>query len=237
MIACRLRVYTFMRSNFYSVLGLDDFASPTEIEAAYLSVLQRFSTEAAADSKLMLLKKAYEQLSDPIRKGIYDAALKQGNAASFHPSLSAPARSATPRRAEGPAKSFSWRWAGFFGLVLIGGITSLWLPKHSAPKGVPAAATESLVQTQIRDSQHVMSLVDEQQRLRAKLLQLENEQKSISYKLEQAATQLSEDKMTEYAFELLELEMEQHLNQLDEERTQTEERLRAIRDELRQLSG
>ncbi len=227
-----------MRQNFYSLLGLTDFAPSSEIEAAYQNALMRFSGLAnVSESKVSLLKNAYNQLSDPIRKGVYDAALRQGNEAQFHPNLGSPIQPIASKAGAEPTLKYSWRWMAFFTVLVLGGFFTIWFRNLPAPHSVPAPKPATPTTTNVSHSTLMMTLANERLRLQNQALKLEEELKGIEFKLNKAFDQLEEGTLSQYAYELLDREMEARRSQIEAEQTQIDSRIRAINDELRRLAG
>lgn len=227
-----------MRQNFYSLLGVADFAPSSEIEAAYQNALMRFSGLAnVSESKVSQLKNAYNQLSDPIRKGVYDAALRQGNEAQFHPNLGSPVQSIATKTGAEPTQTYSWRWMAFFCVLVLGGIFTIWFRNLTAPHSVPAPITAAPATTNVTHSTLIKTLANERLLLQNQALKLEEELKGIEFKLNKAFDQLEEGTLSQYAFEMLDGEMEARRSQIEAEQSQIDSRIRAINDELRRLAG
>lgn len=72
-------------TTFYDVLQVSPNADPEVIKAAYRSLVQRYHPDKNpgnpdAEKRLKTINRAYEVLSDPVKREGYDAALKDANA-------------------------------------------------------------------------------------------------------------------------------------------------------------
>jgi molecular chaperone DnaJ len=77
------------KTNFYKLLNVDRDAEPSEIKRAYRKAVKRYHPDVTArgDEKFKQIQEAYETLSDPAKKLIYDreaipqrkAGLKKGS--------------------------------------------------------------------------------------------------------------------------------------------------------------
>lgn len=77
-----------MSSNktLYAMLGIEQHATPAEIEAAYLAVQRSYGETLPGperDQKMAALDKAYELLANPVRRRVYDASLAAGQAGTL----------------------------------------------------------------------------------------------------------------------------------------------------------
>ncbi len=77
-----------MSSNktLYAMLGIEQHATPAEIEAAYLAVQHSYGETLPGperDQKMASLDKAYELLANPVRRRVYDASLAAGQAGTL----------------------------------------------------------------------------------------------------------------------------------------------------------
>jgi hypothetical protein len=84
----------------YQVLEVAENASPEVLKAAYKSLMQRLHPDknpgdAMASARAARLARAYEILSDPVRRAAYDAEIRQGRADLAAPQMRTPARAAT----------------------------------------------------------------------------------------------------------------------------------------------
>src|SRR5512139_2653165 len=62
------------KRNYYKLLNVDRDASPSEIKKAYRKAVKRYHPDVAArnDEKFKQIQEAYETLSDPTKKMVYD---------------------------------------------------------------------------------------------------------------------------------------------------------------------
>jgi len=84
------------KNDFYKVLSLEREASPSEIKKAYRKAAKKYhpDTSSRDGEKFKQVQEAYETLSDPEKKNIYDQGLS-------------PKESSTPPSEKSPT-SFSW---------------------------------------------------------------------------------------------------------------------------------
>ncbi|MBL6449046.1 J domain-containing protein [Fulvivirga sp. 29W222] len=79
-----------MRDNYYHILGLDNFASQSEIKSAYRRLAKKYhpdknSGDPDSEEKFKRVNKAYKVLTNPAKKPSYDQLLKQQIAAPNSP--------------------------------------------------------------------------------------------------------------------------------------------------------
>jgi len=65
--------------DYYEILGIDKYASDTEIKLAYRKLAKKYhpdlnKTDPKAKEKFIELKEAYDILIDPVKRKIYDQA-------------------------------------------------------------------------------------------------------------------------------------------------------------------
>ena len=115
-----------MKKNFYKILGVNQKASPEKIKRAYRQAVKLFHPDVSPknEEKFKEIQEAYETLSDPEKKAIYDreivekhAPTKSPNRIHFHAIKSYPSRLFDEiDRFLGRFEDFSMdRWPDFFG--------------------------------------------------------------------------------------------------------------------------
>jgi len=68
-----------LKKDYYKILGIDEDASQTEVKKAYRSMARRLHPDANQDDpdaskKFLLIKEAFDVLSDPLKRDEYDYA-------------------------------------------------------------------------------------------------------------------------------------------------------------------
>jgi len=68
--------------NFYSIIGVPINATQEEIKKAYRSLAKQYHPDKCADNpeakeKMCAINEAYEVLSEPVKRGVYDQRLHQ----------------------------------------------------------------------------------------------------------------------------------------------------------------
>jgi curved DNA-binding protein CbpA len=62
-----------MDSDYYNLFGLDERADPATIKKTYYALCKRYHPDVQGDMAMMVfINRAYEVLSDPIRRAAYD---------------------------------------------------------------------------------------------------------------------------------------------------------------------
>jgi DnaJ-class molecular chaperone len=84
-----------MKRNFYQVLGVDQKASPEKIKRAFRQAAKRYHPDVSPrdGEKFREVQEAYETLSDPERKALYDREMLDKRAPLRQPYSFRPARS------------------------------------------------------------------------------------------------------------------------------------------------
>jgi hypothetical protein len=128
--------------NHYQVLEVAENASPEVVKAAYKSLMQRFHPDknpgdATASARAARLAKAYEVLSDPVRRAAYDAEVRMHRAERPSPVKPRPAGAAGDDQRAMRHPAF-WTLAATLALIALFG----WLLWPIAdPKKSPARLT------------------------------------------------------------------------------------------------
>jgi DnaJ-class molecular chaperone len=84
-----------MKKNFYKVLGVNQKAGPEKIKRAYRQAAKRYHPDVSPrnEEKFKEVQEAYETLSDPEKKALYDREILEKGAASPQPYDSDPLKS------------------------------------------------------------------------------------------------------------------------------------------------
>jgi len=84
-----------MKKNFYKVLGIDQKAGPEKIKRAFRQAAKRYHPDVSPrdEGKFREVQEAYETLSDPKRKALYDQEMLDERASLPQPHSFRPSRS------------------------------------------------------------------------------------------------------------------------------------------------
>lgn len=91
----------------YALLGVPSSASQPELDAAYLRLQKQLAEvvldQRQRDERLRQLEAAYQLLSNPVRRSVYDASLQKGDASTVQIDSSRPVPVKTIRMGGGPS--------------------------------------------------------------------------------------------------------------------------------------
>ena len=141
----------------YDILEVSPKASPAVIKAAYKSLMQRFHPDKnigdaalAQQASLQsgLITQAYDTLSDPQRRAVYDQGLGQAAALMAAPRRQRPPAQTTASSKQGNASA--WYFWVIVWLIIGSGSISLWLlrakpaQKPATPHAPPAVTSQRM---------------------------------------------------------------------------------------------
>lgn len=177
--------------NYYELLEVSPNASQEVIRAAYKSLMQRYHPDKNNENpefseRFLLIRQAYEVLSDPVKRTAYDLQLIQQRKKNFNDIEESNQNPHSPITIKKNKPNNSWPWVATILIVVVAGYFAAYADKRDKNEQEQISRTESLRLSM--ESESKLAAIKqaneekyEQENLKKRTLQLEVNNLTVLY--------------------------------------------------------